>query len=83
MKELNRLRKMSQRDPDYTVQKKYLETVVDLPWSNSSVEVKDLNHAETVLNRDHAGLEKIKKRILEFLAVKILKKDAKGTILCF
>mmetsp|Transcript_34933 Transcript_34933/g.31472 ORF Transcript_34933/g.31472 Transcript_34933/m.31472 type:complete len:271 (+) Transcript_34933:962-1774(+) len=49
----------------------------------SSTEIKDLVHAENILNKDHAGLDKIKKRILEFLAVKILKKDSKGTILCF
>jgi len=82
-RELNRLRSMGPRDPDYNVQKKYIETIVDLPWSKSTEEINDINRAEQVLNRDHAGLEKIKKRILEFLAVKILKKNSKGSILCF
>ena len=83
LRELNRLRQMGPRDPDYNVQKKYLETLVELPWSKASDEINDINKAEQVLNRDHAGLEKIKKRILEFLAVKILKKNSKGSILCF
>ncbi len=82
MQELNRLRQMGTRDPDYNVQKKYLDTIVELPWSKSSDEINDINYAEKVLNKDHAGLEKVKKRILEFLAVKILKKDSKGSILC-
>jgi len=81
--EFNRLRQMNSRDPDYNVQKKYLDIVVDLPWNKSSQEINDITHAEKILNRDHAGLEKIKKRILEFLAVKILKKNSKGSILCF
>ena len=83
MKELSRLRQMGPRDPDYNVQKKYIETIVDMPWSKSSDEISDINRAEEILNKDHAGLEKIKKRILEFLAVKILKKNSKGSILCF
>jgi len=83
MRELSRLRQMGPRDPDYNVQKKYLETLVELPWSVSSEEINDINRAEEVLHRDHAGLDKIKKRILEFLAVKILKKNSKGSILCF
>lgn len=82
MQELNRLRQMGARDPDYNVQKKYLDTLVELPWSKSSEEINDINHAEKIMNKDHAGLEKVKKRILEFLAVKILKKDSKGSILC-
>jgi len=83
LRELSRLRQMGPRDPDYNVQKKYLETLVELPWGVSSEEINDINRAEDVLQRDHAGLEKIKKRILEFLAVKILKKNSKGSILCF
>jgi len=83
MQEFNRLKQTATRDPDYNVQKKYLETVVDLPWGRSSEEITDINYAEKILNQEHAGLEKIKKRILEFLAVKILKKDSKGSILCF
>lgn len=83
MPEFNRLRQMNSRDPDYNIQKKYLETIGDLPWKKSSEEKNDIMYAEQILNRDHAGLEKIKKRILEFLAVKILKKNSKGSILCF
>jgi ATP-dependent Lon protease len=83
MPELNRLRQMTPRDPDFNIQKKYLDTIADLPWKKASIEKNDIMYAEQILNRDHAGLEKIKKRILEFLAVKILKKNSKGSILCF
>jgi len=82
MQELKRLKQMDAQSSDYYIQKKYLDTVADLPWSQKSVENSDINLAEKVLEESHAGLEKIKERILEFLAVKILRKDSKGTILC-
>jgi ATP-dependent Lon protease len=81
--EFARFRQMNPRDPDYNIQRKYLETVADLPWSKTSQEITEILHAQQILDRDHAGLEKIKKRVLEFLAVKILNKSNKGSILCF
>jgi len=82
MQELKRLKQMDTQSSDYYIQKKYLDTIADLPWSKKSVENNDINLAEKVLEESHAGLEKVKERILEFLAVKILRKDSKGTILC-
>lgn len=82
MQELNNLRQMDTRSPDYHVQKKYIETVTDLPWNKKSIEVHDITLAEKVLEEGHSGLEKVKERILEFLAVKILKKNSKGSIIC-
>lgn len=82
MQELNNLRQMDTRSPDYHVQKKYIETIADMPWNKKSLEVNDINLAEKVLEEGHSGLEKVKERILEFLAVKILKKNSKGSIIC-
>jgi len=82
MQELKRLKQMDTQSSDYYIQKKYLDTIADLPWSKKSVENNDINLAEKVLEESHAGLEKVKERILEFLAAKILRKDSKGTILC-
>ena len=81
-REINRLRQMEASNPDYHVQRKYLETISDLPWNKSSEESNDIDLAEKILNRDHAGLEIVKKRILEFIAVRMLKKNSKGAILC-
>jgi ATP-dependent Lon protease len=82
MQELKRLRSTPNFHPEYMGIKKYLDTIVGLPWSKSSPEFTDIARAEEILNRDHSGLDKVKRRILEFLAVKILKKNSKGTILC-
>ena len=82
IQELKRLRNTPSNYPEHMVIKKYLEVILGLPWNTSSEEITDINHSETILNRDHAGLEKVKTRILEFLAVKILKKNSKGSILC-
>ena len=83
LQELSRLQEMNTSDAEYTVQRKYVEVLAGLPWSKTSKEIGNISYAETVLNRDHAGLDKIKRRILEFIAVKMLKKNSKGTILCF
>lgn len=82
MQELNRFKQMSSQTNEYHVQRRYLETLAELPWNTRSREVEDINFAEKVLNEGHAGLDKIKERILEFLAVKILNKNSKGTIIC-
>ena len=82
IQELRRLKQLDSHSSDYYVQKKYLDTVVSLPWNKKSPESNNISMAEKVLEESHAGLEKIKERILEFLAVKILKKDSKGTIIC-
>jgi ATP-dependent Lon protease len=81
-KELKRLGKMSQASAEYTVSRTYIDWLIELPWSASSKDNLDLKIAEDVLERDHYGLDKVKKRILEYLAVRKLKNDMKGPILC-
>src|SRR5687767_7058667 len=66
-----------------TVSRTYIDWLVNVPWKQKSKEIKDLTKAEEVLNEDHFGLEKIKERILEYLAVRQLVKNPKGSILCF
>ena len=66
-----------------TVSQTYIEWLLNVPWKDRSDEIEDLKEAERTLNEDHYGLEKIKERILEFLAVRQLVKNPKGTILCF
>lgn len=82
-KELVRLERISPSSPEYSVTRNYLDWILDLPWLESSVDTLDLEKAEADLERDHYGLKKIKKRILEFLAVRKLKQDMHGPILCF
>ena len=81
-KEINRLRRMNPQSPDFTVQRNYLELILELPWGEYSKDNFDLNHAEKVLNRDHFGLEKVKERIIEHLAVLKLKGDMRAPIIC-
>ena len=81
-RELTRLERLHSMSPDYTVQLNYLELFVDLPWNTFSPEKIDLKKARTILDRDHYGLEKIKERIIEHLAVLKLKGDMKAPILC-
>ena len=66
-----------------TVSRNYLDWLLAVPWKKKSKETRSIDHAEKVLNADHYGLEKIKERILEFLAVRQLVKNPKGSILCF
>lgn len=82
-KELNRLQRMNPQGAEYTVQFNYLDLLLDLPWDTYTEQDLDLIKAEKVLNRDHYGLEEVKKRILEYLAVLKLKDDMKSPILCF
>ncbi len=82
-KELDRLSKMHASSAEYTVSRTYLEWLLELPWSVSTEDNLDIGKARDVLERDHYGLEKVKKRILEYLAVRKLKNDMRGPILCF
>src|SRR5688572_659898 len=82
-REFKRLRNMQPSQAEYTVARTYLEWLADLPWSKSSQDNLDLANAKRQLDDDHYGLEKIKKRIVEYLAVRKLKNDMKGPILCF
>lgn len=81
-KELNKLKRLNPAAPDYSVQSNYLREMLDLPWNHCSEDNLDLNHAKEVLDADHFGLEKVKERILEYLAVLKLKADMKSPILC-
>ena len=82
-KELNRLSKMHSASPESTVSRNYLDWLINLPWDVSTLDRLDLPHAKEILDEDHYDLEKVKDRILEYLAVRMLKEDMKGPILCF
>jgi ATP-dependent Lon protease len=82
-KELDRLSKMHPSSAEHTVSRTYLDWVLDLPWEESSEDNLNVAEAEHVLEEDHYGLEKVKKRILEYLAVRQLTHESKGPILCF
>src|SRR5712672_3590293 len=81
--ELKRLENMPPMSAESTVSRNYLDWLLALPWKKKTKEIRDLVHAQEVLESDHYGLEKIKERILEFLAVRQLVKNPKGSILCF
>jgi len=81
-KQLKRLRSMQVGSAEYTVVRTYLDWILDLPWSNSTEDNMDIAEVRKVLDEDHYGLDKVKKRIVEYLAVRKLKKDKKGPILC-
>ena len=83
MQEFSRLEAMPPMSAEGTVARTYLDWLINVPWKDSSEEIEDLSQAEKTLNEDHYGLDKIKERILEFLAVRQLVKNPKGTILCF
>jgi ATP-dependent Lon protease len=83
LQELHRLEAMPPMSAEGTVSRTYIDWLVSVPWKQRSKEIKDLTKAEEVLNEDHYGLEKIKDRILEYLAVRQLVKNPKGSILCF
>ena len=83
MQELHRLEAMPPMSAEGTVSRTYIDWLVNVPWKQKSKEIKDLAKAEEVLNEDHFGLDKIKERILEYLAVRQLVKNPKGSILCF
>lgn len=81
-KELKKLRRMNPQVPEYTVMLNYLELLVELPWNEYTEDNFDLDEAENILNTDHYGLDKVKDRMLEYLAVLQLRKDMKAPILC-
>jgi ATP-dependent Lon protease len=83
MQELKRLEMMPPMSAESTVSRNYLDWLLAVPWKKRSKEIRNISRAEKVLNEDHYGLEKIKERILEFLAVRQLVKNPKGSILCF
>ena len=81
-KELMKMQRMNPQVAEYSVQRNYLDLFLDLPWDNFSKDKFDLKRAQKVLNRDHFGLEEVKKRIIEYLAVLKLRNDMKSPILC-
>ncbi len=81
-KELEKLGRMNPAAPDYSIQMNYLELLLDLPWNDFTKDNFDLKRAQKVLDKDHFGLEKVKQRIIEYLAVLKLKRDMKAPILC-
>jgi ATP-dependent Lon protease len=81
-KQLKRLRSIQPGSPEFGTARTYLEWIVDLPWTQTTPDVPDVAAVRAVLDADHYGLEKVKRRILEFLAVRKLKSDKKGPILC-
>ncbi len=83
IQELKKLEAMPPMSAESTVSRNYLDWLLAVPWKKKSKEIRNIEHAEKILNSDHYGLEKIKERILEFLAVRQLVKNPKGSILCF
>ena len=89
LKELNRLKKIPTQSPEYSVARTYIDWLTDMPWAISTQDQIKINKAQKILDEDHYGLEKVKERILEYLAVRRLKqkkepkKSVKGPILCF
>ena len=81
-KELKRMDKLPSMSQELSVIRTYVDWLIDLPWSTSTEDMMDITNAEKVLNQDHYGLEKVKERILDFLAVKVLIKDKPSPILC-
>ncbi|MDO4545273.1 MAG: endopeptidase La, partial [Bacillota bacterium] len=81
-KEINRFSKMQPSSAEATVSRNYIETILALPWNKESEDNIDLNKAEDILNEDHYGLDKVKERVLEYLAVVQLSESLKGPILC-
>ncbi len=83
IQELKRLELMPPMSAESTVSRNYLDWLIAVPWKKRSKEIRDINAAEKILNEEHYGLDKVKERILEFLAVRQLVKNPKGSILCF
>lgn len=82
LKELDRLAKMPQGSAEASVIRTYVDWILDLPWNKSTEEIIDLKRAQEILDEDHYGMEKVKERIIEYLAVRKLKNELKGPILC-
>ncbi len=82
-RELTRLERINPASPEYTVSRTYLDWIIALPWSDSTPDNLDLDEARRILDEDHYGLEDVKERVLEFLAVRKLRGEMSGSILCF
>jgi ATP-dependent Lon protease len=82
-KELKRLERINAASPEYTVSRTYLDYLAGMPWMVGTTDNRDINAAEQILNEDHYNLKNVKERILEYLAVRTLKENMKGPILCF
>ena len=83
LREVSRLRRIASDSAEYNIARTWLETVCDVPWNQATEDDTSLNRARQVLDEDHHGLEEVKERILEYLAVRQLRSDAQGAILCF
>lgn len=81
-REVNKLQRIHEQAPDYYIQYNYLQTLVDMPWGQKTADCHNLKYAQRVLDRDHYGLQKVKERILEHLAVLKMRGDMKSPILC-
>ena len=81
-KEIGKLQRMNPQVAEYSIQRNYLDLFLDLPWNSFSKDNFDLKRAQKILDRDHFGLEEVKRRIIEYLAVLKLRKDMKSPILC-
>jgi ATP-dependent Lon protease len=82
LKELDRLLKMPSGSAEGSVIRTYLDWILDLPWNKKTEEIIDLNQSQEILDEDHYGLEKVKERVIEYIAIRKLKNDLKGPILC-
>ena len=82
LEELEKFETISEQSPEFNVSRNYLETLTTLPWSKETKDNLDLDHAQDILDDEHFGLEKVKERIIEFIAVRRLRADPKGSILC-
>jgi len=82
-KELDRMARMQPGSPEYTISETYVDWILDMPWGKETEDNLDLKRAREVLDREHYGLEKVKERVIEYLAVLRMKKNMKGPILCF
>lgn len=83
LKELNRVKKIPNASPDYSVLRNYLDVLLELPWGKKTTDNKDLKRARQILDEDHSGLDKVKDRIIEYLAVMQLTEKIGGQIICF
>ena len=83
LRELSRMEKTPSASPEYNVIRTYLDWMTELPWSNSTEDKLDVNRAERILNKDHYDLQQVKRRVLEYLAVRKLAPESRGPILCF
>ncbi len=83
LRELSRMEKIPTVSPEYNVVRTYLDWMTELPWSRTTEDRLDVNHAQEILNEDHYDLEKVKRRVLEYLAVRKLAPESRGPILCF